>query len=103
LKALKTHHETLVLGFATEPALLTAARRFAAKWAGKHYRPNDLQYSEVMVSESACYEKTRSEGGATAARGELLKAKVEGLIDVDHGLFGIDGKRHVATSFSIMG
>jgi len=53
----------------TPPHLLASAFKFAKFWAGRYSRPSDVVIGDdIMVSDSACWENTRAEGGATKAK-----------------------------------
>lgn len=68
-EALTQHKEDLMTEHNTPEFLLENAFTFAKSWSKRFSRPTDLRIGDdIMVSDSACWENTRAEGGGTKAK-----------------------------------
>lgn len=64
-KAVRAHFQSLTTPYESDPAYLGRAAAFAERWARRYLRPGPLPLANS--SESACWERTRKEGGQRAA------------------------------------
>jgi hypothetical protein len=67
-KSLEDHRKELTARKKTPVELLDRARAFAQKWAQRKTHPNDIRIRQLLASSSACFERTRKEGGLALSR-----------------------------------
>lgn len=67
----------------TDPEILVRAHKFAKQWSAYHTKPSDVRIigNDLMVSASACYERTRDMGGATVERNDYLRRRLDEFRD----------------------
>lgn len=76
-KMISAHKEALLSEFRSSPEVLARARRFACRWAKKRLRDGPTGLGNL--SRSACWERTRKEGGQASAMHSLRSESLDRL------------------------